>query len=46
MNNPEPTSSIPWGWILGAALVVATVAFAIWWTTPPENTLPEVYSVM
>lgn len=33
-------------WVLGAAaLVVAVVAF-LWWTAPPDNTLPDVYEVM
>ena len=33
-------------WLIGAALVVAAVAAFLWWTAPPDNTLPDVYEVM
>ena len=46
MTHSSTPSAFPWPWLLGAAVVVAGVALALWWTTPPENTLPEVYSVM
>jgi hypothetical protein len=33
-------------WLLGALAVVAGVALWLWWTAPPDNLLPEVYSVL
>ena len=46
MTGSQSPSTLPWGWLLGAALIVAGVALALWWTAPPDNTLPDVYSVM
>ena len=43
-SSPRP-SPFPWTWLVGAAIVIAGVAFALWWTAP-QNTLPDVYSVM
>lgn len=44
----DATSSppFPWGWVVGAALVVAGVFLLLYATAEPEDTLPEVYSVM
>lgn len=33
-------------WVLGAAFVVLGVLALLWWTAPPDNTLPDVYEVM
>lgn len=45
-NDPTGTHSFPWGWVLGAVIVVAGVLLLLHATDEPENTLPEVYSVM
>ena len=45
-NDATNTTSFPWGWVLGAALVVAGVLVLLYATAEPENTLPDVYSVM
>ncbi len=38
----ETSETLPW--LLGAALVVAAVALALWMTTPEqENIIPDVY---
>lgn len=46
MTPSRSPGGIPKAWLFGALLVVAGVAFALWWTAPPDNTLPDVYSVM
>ena len=33
-------------WVLGAIATIALVVLYLWWTEPPENTLPEVYEVL
>ena len=33
-------------WVVGATLVVVAVGLLLWWTTPEENALPEIYEVM
>lgn len=45
-NEPTKTTTFPWGWVLGAAIVVAGVLLLLYATAEPENTLPDVYSVM
>lgn len=43
---PSPESRSPWPWLVGAGVVVLLIALAVWLSAPPENTLPDVYSVM
>ncbi|MEC8425067.1 MAG: hypothetical protein VX000_14885 [Myxococcota bacterium] len=33
-------------WVLGALFLVLAAAAFLWWTAPPENTLPQVYEVL
>ena len=34
------------GWIIGALLVVGSVAAYLWWTAPEDSVLSETYTVM
>ena len=44
--SPRSTEPLNEACALGALLVVAGVVAFLWWTAPPDNTLPDVYEVM
>ena len=45
-KNPIDTRGDAVSYILICIALIGATLFYIWWNTPVENTLPEVYGVM